>query len=143
MKKQIRNQFSNGIRKTIFRISLASFVFVGIIPGFANAQGKYDSAPPASVHYVGDIDGEPVFKVTLNNASGNLYVLTIKDQEGTVFYSEKFSDKNFIKKFKFDKGDHEDVKLTFVLSSPSEKKDQVFQVNTNVQVLKDVVVTRL
>lgn len=143
MKKQIRNQFSNGIRKAIFRIGLASFVFIGLIPGFAKAQGKYDPVPNASVNYVGDIDGEPVFQVALNNNTGNVYNLTIKDQEGTVFYSEKFSDKNFIKKFKFDKGDHEDVKLTFILSSPTEKKDQVFQVNTNVQVLKDVVVTRL
>lgn len=140
MKKQVRNQFSNGVRKTIFRFSVAAFVFTGFIPGIAKAQDK--AVPAASVNYVGDVDGQPVFQVSLDNKSGEVFNLTIRDEEGVVFYSERFTDKSFLKKFKFDKDGHEDAKLTFILSSPTEK-EQVFQVNTNVQVLKDVVVTRL
>lgn len=139
MKKQIKSQFSR-VGKTIMRFSLASFVFIGLLPGLSHAQDK--PAPVASVHYVGDVDGQPLFQVVVDNKSGEVYNLTIKDQEGVVFYSERFTDKSFVKKFKFDKQDDENVKLTFILSSPTAK-DQVFQVNTNVQVFKDVVVTRL
>lgn len=140
MKKKIRNQFSNGIKKNILRFSLAGIFFAGLASGSANAQTK--PASVALVNYIGDMDGQPVFQVALDNQSGKVYNLTIKDQEGTVFYTERFAQKNFTKKFRFDKADHDDVNLTFILSSPTEK-DQVFQVNTNVQVLKDVVVTRL
>jgi len=138
MKKQI---FSTLVKKSILTIGFTSMILIGVTSA-ASAQTSVKSPEP-SVNYIGTLDGQPIFRVQLDNQAGNVYHLTIKDDEGTVLYAEKIKDKQFGKSFKFDNADRSNVKLTFILQGKESTQSKEFQVNTTTRVLDNVVVTTL
>src|SRR5947208_3182828 len=139
MKKQNFSALSN-VKRSILGIGFTSFLLIGLAAG-SSAQSTVTS-PNAAIKYVGSLDGKPVFKVDLDNKNATVYFLTIKDDEGSVLYSEKIRDKQFSKNFKFD-SDRDVVKLTFILSGNKETQTQEFKVNTSTRTYNDVAVTTL
>lgn len=131
MKKQ---NLSTLVRKSIF-LGFTSLLLIG-----ASAQAKL---PEPSIKYIGTLDGQPVFGVQLDNQNSSVYHLTIKDDTGSVLYSEKIKGKEFSKKFKFENSDRNNVKLTFIVEGKEGSQSQDFQVNTSTKVWNDVVVTTL
>jgi hypothetical protein len=132
MKKQ---NFSTLVRKSIF-LGFTSLLLIGA----TSAQSKL---PEPNIKYIGTLDGQPVFKVSLDNQSNNVYHLTIKDETGDILYAEKIKSKEFSKKFKFENADRHNVKLTFSVEGKEGLQSQEFQVNTSTKVWNDVVVTSL
>jgi hypothetical protein len=140
MKKQFN--LSNAVRKTILSVGFTSFFLASFIPSVVNAQDKTPSSPVV-IKYIGNIDNYPVFQIEFDNKNEETFNISIKDDEGTVIYGEKFRDKKFSKKFKYEGAGAESMKLTFILMGEKEKQSQQFEVNTNTRVVQDVVVTRL
>ena len=138
MKKQI---FSTLVKKSIRSIGFTSLVLVGVLSS-ASAQSSVKSPEP-DVKYIGNLDGRPIFNVHLDNQEGNVYHLTIKDDEGNVLYAERIKGKQFSKQFKFDNADRNNVKLTFILEANKTTQSKEFKVNTTTSVLNNVVVTTL
>lgn len=132
MKKQ---NLSTLVRKSIF-LGFTSLLLIGA----TSAQTKL---PEPSIKYIGTLDGQPVFKVDVDNQNNGVYHLTIKDETGDVLYSEKIKGKEFSKKFKFENNDRNSVKLTFLVEGKEGSQSQEFQVNTSTKVWNDVVVTSL
>jgi len=132
MKKQ---NLSTLVRKSIF-LGFTSLLLIGA----ASAQAKL---PEPSIKYIGTLDGQPVFRVSLDNQSNSVYHLTIKDDTGDILYSEKIKGKEFSKKFKFENSDRHNVKLTFTVEGKEGAQSQDFQVNVSTKVWNDVVVTSL
>ena len=137
MKKQ---NFSTLVKKSILSLAFTSLVLVAATSASASTT---DSTPNPTVKYIGSLDGQPVFKVELNNENAKVQYLTIKDDQGTVLYSEKIKSKQFSKSFKFENSDRDHVRLTFTVESDKNVQSQEFNVNTNTRVLNDVVVTTL
>ena len=129
------------VRKSIFNVGFTSLLLIGI-SSVASAQEAPQATTPA-IAYIGSLDGQPVFKVELDNKNSAVSYLTIKDELGDVLYSEKIRNKHFSKKFKFENSDRENLKLTFQLESAKGTVTQEFKVNTSTKVLSDVVVTKL
>ncbi len=127
---------------SLFRVVKASVFVLGFLIGLQSAASAQE-APKPNVQYVGSLDGKPVFKVDLDNESGNVYDLTIKDDQGTILYAQRIREKQFSRKFKFDNADNDNVRLTFILSNNKETQSQEFKVNTKTRVFNDVVVTTL
>jgi hypothetical protein len=140
MKKQNFSALFNVVKQSVFSIGFTGFLLIGLVAG-ASAQSS-DNTPKADIKYIGSLDSKPVFKVDLDNKNGNVYFLTIKDDEGALLYSEKIKDKQFSKSFKFD-ADRDAVKLTFILSTGKETQTQEFKVNTSIRSYNDVAVTTL
>lgn len=134
MKKQ---SFSTLVKRSVLSLGLSTI----LLAGAASAQSSAN--PDPAVKYIGSIDGQPLFKVQLNNQTGDVYHLTIKDDEGTVLYAERFNDKQFSKSFKFDNAERSNVKLTFILEGNKTVQSKEFKVNSSTQVLDNVVVTTL
>ena len=138
MKKQ---NFSTLVKKSILGLAFTSLVLIGTTTSaFAHTT---DTTPAPAVKYLGSLDGQPVFKVELNNATAKVQYLTIKDDQGVVLYAEKIKGKQFSKSFKFENSDRDNVKLTFIVESDKNVQSQEFKVNTNTRVYNDVVVTTL
>jgi hypothetical protein len=133
-----KKNFSTLVKKSLIGLSLTGLLLAGFSSAFA--QGPDNPSDPV-VKYVGSLDGQPVFKVELNNEDAQARYLTIKDDEGTVLYSEKIRDKQFSKKFRFDNADRDNVKLTFIIEGNNGIQSKEFKVNTSTRVLNDVVVT--
>jgi hypothetical protein len=134
MKKQ---SFNTLVKRSVLSLGLSTI----LLAGAASAQSSTN--PDPAVKYIGTLDGQPMFKVQLNNQTGNVYHLTIKDDEGTVLYTERFTDKQFAKSFKFDNAERNNVKLTFILEGNKTVQSREFNVNSSTQVLDNVVVTTL
>jgi len=132
MKRQI---FSTLVKRSVLSLGLTTV----LLSGMTSAQ----SSPEPLVKYIGTLDGQPIFRVQLDNQPGSIYHLTIKDDEGTVLYAEKIKDKQFSKSFKFDNAARDNVKLTFTLQGNNNTQSKEFKVNTTTKVLDNVVVTTL
>jgi|GEM_PF-796352 len=144
MKKQFTLRFGNAIRKTILRFGLTGLMAANLVPALAQPQDKIRTAPPAvAINYIGMINNQPVFQIEFENKNDEVLNLSIRDEQGNVLFNERFRDKKFSKKFQFDKTGIDNMKLTFTLAGEKEKQSQSFEINTNVRVIQDVVVTRL
>ena len=134
MKKQ---NFSTLVKRSVLSLGLTTV----LLSGMTSAQSS--ATPEPIVKYIGTLDGQPIFRVELDNQPGTIYHLTIKDEEGTVLYAEKIKDKQFSKSFKFDNAVRDNVKLTFTLQGNNNTQSKEFKVNTTTKVLDNVVVTTL
>ena len=134
MKKQ---NLSAIVKKSFLSLGLSTLLLAGAV------SAQTSKSPVPNVQYVGTLDGQPLFRFQLDNKAGEIYHLTIKDDEGTVLYTERFTDKQFAKSFKFDNAERNNVKLTFVLEGNKTVQSREFNVNSSTQVLDNVVVTTL
>ena len=143
MKKQFTFSFSNAVKKTMFRLGLTALMAVTLAPAFVHAQDKGRTTPPVAINYIGSVDSQPVFLIEFENKNEEVFNLSIRDEQGTVLFNERVKDKKFSKRFQFEKTGDENVRLTFTLAGEKEKQSQSFEINTNVRVIQDVVVTKL
>ena len=143
MKKQFLRNLSLSVRNTTLRFGLIALVAITCLPTFVQAQIVKTIAETIAIQYVGNVDNQPVFQIEFENKEQKPVQVSIKDEDGNTLYFEKIKDKKFSRKFKFERLDAEDMKLTFTLTTEKEKHVQVFEVNTSVRTVQDVVVTKL
>ena len=118
------------------------FLLLTATPFLAPAQNN-DLVKPEIVKYVGVIDNQFVFQFNYDNAAGEAFTITVRDEVGNLLYSGKFNDKKFSKQFRMDKTELGNSNLSFILTSQNDKQSQVFKVSTVSRVVDDVVVTKL
>jgi hypothetical protein len=141
MKKQIQSTFKPvGISSRFF---LSLLMFALMVPALAQRASLNEGAAGIAIHYVGNVNNQPVFQVEFENTSEEPVQVSIKDEDGNTLYFAKIKDRRFSKKFQFEKAESDNMTLSFTLATPKEKHTQVFEVNTNVRMVRDVVVTRL
>jgi hypothetical protein len=139
MKSMISTHISN-VLKSVF-VPAAFALFFSALALTASA-GDGITSTPVEVKLVGHVDDKPVVHIAFNNAAKEELFIKLRDNEGNIIYSEKFNGEKFSKNFQFDKAEG-DMTLTLVIRSKSERKPVVFQINKNVRVVEDVVVTKL
>jgi hypothetical protein len=130
----------NVLRKTI---TYFSFVAVLLFHSLPALQAQSNGNNPVSVRYIGLVDQQPVFQVEFENGEEKSFQVSIRDEEGNLLYNERANAKKFSRKFQLEKSAPESMKLTITLTREKEKQSQVFEINTNVRVIQDVVITRL
>ncbi len=118
------------------------FLFLASAPFVAPAQ-NYDLVKPEVVKYIGVVDNQFVFQLNYDNAAGEVFTVTVRDEVGNLLYSGKFSDKKFSKQFRMDKTELGNANLSFTLTTQNEKQSQVFKVATTSRVVDVVVITKL
>ena len=98
----------------------------------------------ASVKHIGDYENNMVLQVMLDNETGERFSVTIKDAEGSVLFTDSYSDKKFDKRFLFNKGEGL-TKLNVIVRSLKDKQAQTFVINTSTRIVEnyDVTVTKL
>lgn len=135
--------------KTYSISAIATRLFASLIlfaGTFASASAQVnvhevDPSKGATVKYLGVQDDLLVFHVQYENPNAAKFNVTIKDFDGTTLYNDNFSDRKFDKKFKLPKS--EGNKINFIIAERKGTNQQAFEVNTNVRVVEDVVVTRI
>ena len=113
-------------------------------PAFAGEiKTKEPSASTVAVKYLGSVNEHPVIEVGFNNTGGEAVVVTLKDANGTILYSEHFSGNVFQKKFRFDKVNlsEEDMNLKLEISSKSTKEVQAFTISNTTYTVNNVVIS--
>lgn len=106
----------------------------------APAQGE---EPFVNIKYVGLVDQRAQFQFDMIADNDEAYIVSVQGEDGTVLYKEKVAKKVFTKRFEWNNGDVNASKLLFTVTGEKSKKTQVFEVNTQVRTVQDVVVTKL
>jgi len=140
MEKQMKTQ-SSAVRNTIMKATMIVLFLVNSF-GAINAQKSSDS-PNAQVKYVGVVDNKLVFEVEFKNASEAPFILEIRDGQGFEFYTGKFKQKNFKKKYAIDKSEINNTSISFVLASQGNVQQQDFDINASSRVVEEISVVKL
>lgn len=131
------------ISKVAMPVAFICVVLLSAVPGSVKAQEGLKEDTPVEVKYLGQVNYQPIFQIDINNEAEEELFVVLKDEDGSVLYTEKFKDKKFSKKFQFNKADLQDLKIIMTLASKKEKINQVFLVNKTTSVVEDIVVSKV
>ncbi len=138
MKKQF---VRNSTRKMVRFGAILLLVAGSFSQSLARPVAKGDD-PFVNIQYVGAAAERVQFQFDLVADNDETYLLTIQDEDGTVLYKEKVAKKIFTKKYEWNNADQNTTKLLFTVTGERSKKTQVFEVNTTVRTVQDVVITK-
>ena len=93
----------------------------------------------AEVKYIGRHNDQQLFNVLYNNVNGGRFSVRIEDQDGYLLFQDSYTDKKFDKKFRLIESPG---KLVFIIRNYSDNSVQLFEVNSDVRTVEDVVVTK-
>ena len=131
MKTKIRNYGT---------IALAvAFSFIATVTWATD--GRNDT-PAVSLKYIGVVQNQPMFQLDLNSVEETEFYVSIKDQYGQVFYTEKIKAKNFTRNFRLDTESFEDAVLKVEVRD-GNKKPEVFTINRNTRYYEETSISKL
>jgi hypothetical protein len=137
----MKRQLIIGQRKSylVRSILLTGILIISMIP-VVSAQAQLNS-PEVEIKYAGSLKGKPVFQVEYNNESKNPIGLSITDEDGRLFFSEKLNQQFYSKRFQVDAD--ENYKLILTVIDTKQRKRQVYLINGKVDATADFGVTKL
>ena len=131
----------SNVRSTFFKLAMVSLLLFNSF-GILQAQ-SVSKSPNAEIKYIGMVDDKLVFEVNYKNEAEAGFLLEIRDGNGFEFYSAKFKQKNFKKRYAIDKNELGNISLTFVLASEGNLQQQEFDVNTSSRIVDEIRVVKL
>ena len=134
MKKQILRSLKVFVKGSFLALMLTVNVYAVAQP-FGDPIVK-----TASVKHISTTDDKLVFQVSLENETGEKFVVSIRDVESNIIFQDFYTDKKFDKKFVLDKAENIG-KLVFIVRSVKDNQSQVFEINTTSRLVENVDVT--
>jgi hypothetical protein len=104
-------------------------------------DGRNDT-PVVSLKYIGLVQNQPMFQLDLNSVEETDFYVSIKDQYGQVFFSEKIKAKNFTRNFRLDTESLDDSVLKVEVRD-GNKKPEVFTINRNTRYYEETSISKL
>ena len=108
-----------------------------------------ETSSPVEFKFIGKTQNQPVFQLSLNNNEAEEYIIRIKDESHTVFYSEKVkaTDANFSKKYQLDI-DEDDLNapgfgVTVEVTSTKTHKTHIYKISSHTTVNENIIVAKL
>jgi hypothetical protein len=142
----MKNQLMRLINTTGFskfiKASAVALVILSTTSVHAQAVEASEKSPSSAVvTYLGKNDDRMLIQVQYDNTTGEKFNVTVKDTEGSIMFSQVFSEKKFDKNFRFPIMEND--KLTFIIKNISERNAQTFEVNSNVRTVEEVVIKKV
>jgi len=100
--------------------------------------------PGIEIRYLGFQQKNPVFEIVIKNIKEDSFMIKIRDESGTVLYSEKLSGKNLSRTYRIDTEEQiADGGLRFEVTSMSNKKTDVYIVGVTETVSREMAVNKI
>ena len=110
----------------------------------AAAMDKKSDPPGVEIKYLGFLSNNPVFEISTNNVVPDNFIVTIRDQAGTVLYSEKISGRNLTRKYRIDTEEEiADGGLRFEVKSVNTKKTEVYIVGVTENITREMGIVKI
>ena len=109
-----------------------------------SAMDKKSDPPGVEIRYLGFVNKNPVFEITTNNPQADNFFITIRDEAGTVLFSEKLSGKSLSRKYRIDT--EEEIGkggLRFEVRSVNSKKTAVYIAGISENITKEMAITKI
>ena len=135
MKKAMRNYYG-----------LMMFALIALTLGFstitlANDEGKAKNI--TDLKFIGNMENQPVFQLSLNNTEDDEFTVTFRDDAGNVLYNDKFKGANISKKFMLKSEEFGDTALNVVVKSKKYNTTDVYTINRSHTYVEETVVNKL
>jgi hypothetical protein len=109
-----------------------------------SAMDKKSDPPGVEIRYLGFVNKNPVFEITTSNVQADNFFITIRDEAGTVLFSEKLSGKKLSRRYRIDTEEEiADGGLRFEVRSVKSKKTEVYIVGVSENITREMAVTRI
>ena len=131
----------NLVKTVCVRAAILCVLFVSA-QSFTNDK-KVQELSPVSVKFIGDNELLPVVQVDVDNVTGEELYFTLKDENGSIVYNEKISDKKYSKKFQFSDSEAGKLNFSVVLTGKNSRKSDIFRISNVTNVVENIVVTKL
>ena len=96
------------------------------------------------IKYLGVRDKNPVFEIIMKNTKDDSFIITIRDESGTVLFSEKLSGKNLSRKYRIDTEEEiTEGSLRFEVRSLNNKKTEVYTVGISENTTREMVINKI
>ena len=144
--KNNTNNVRSFLRNVLTLAAFACMLIAGSVPSTANAgepRKVEQLQAPVQIKYIGKVNAQPVYEVVIDNLKEEDIYLTLRDENGSLLYSDTFKAKKFAKRFLFNVADAENLKITLGLTSKKDRRSQVLQFNNVTKTYEDVVVTKI
>ena len=134
--------------KTTRMITMGLFTLCTMGLSHATYAGVKNESP-IEFKFIGKFNNNPVFQLNLNNDGAEGYLITIKDANNTVLYSEKVkaANVNYTRKYQLDIDDADLSAYGFgvkvEVTSAKTHKTQVYKISSLTTVKEDIIVARL
>ncbi|MBI3138978.1 MAG: hypothetical protein HYZ15_10365 [Sphingobacteriales bacterium] len=105
---------------------------------------EHNPALPAEVKYVGKIQNNPVFELTVTGTGVQEdYVINVRDEHGNILHTENIKAESFTKKFMLALEELGDYSIQFQITGRKSKRTAVYSVNNNNHNVEEVRVSKL
>ncbi|HEV8270088.1 MAG TPA: hypothetical protein VGQ04_02215 [Chitinophagaceae bacterium] len=109
-----------------------------------SAMDKQSDPPGVEIKYLGFVNNNPVFEILTNNVQTDYFFITIRDEAGTVLFSEKLSGKKLSRRYRIDTEEEiTDGGLRFEVRSVNSKKTDVYIAGVTENITREVAVTKI
>ena len=129
------------INTRILAIALAAtFTTALSSPALATEEKK---AIPVELKFVGNIESQPVFLLSFNNAEENGYTIVVRDEFSNILYRDNVKGGNLTKKFILNTEELGDAVITFEVIGKKTEKTVVYEVNKKSRLVEDLVINKM
>lgn len=132
------------MRTTMKNAVIGLFTLVTVATGInANATTVVtDAAPAAELKMIGRLDNQPVFQLSLNNASSERFLVIVKDEFGAILYQENVSGINIKRKYQLNTEELGYVGITIEVTSTKDAKPAVFTIENSTRVVAETLIVK-
>ncbi len=123
---------------------LASVFILGFTT--ANAEGGKEGANtlPVDVHYIGYKNNSPVYQLSFTNSETEEFIVTIRDNQYNIIFSEKIKGANLTRKYQLvNEGPLSEDDLHFEISSTKTNNVVKYKVNATTELVKNAEVVKV
>lgn len=122
-----------------FAIALAAtFTIALTAPAWANEEKK---AIPVELKFIGIVENQPVFQLTLSSAQENEFTIVVRDKFNTVLYRDHIKG-NTTRKFMLNKDELGEAAIRFEITDRKTDETVVYEVNNKSRFVEDIVVSK-
>lgn len=108
------------------------------------AGNEKDQTSNAELQFIGKEKNLPVFLLQFKNSQQDEFLVSIKDENGDVLYSEKLKGSTVSRRYKLDTENSEYINgTTFEVTSRHSNKTTVYRISQFIHTEDNLVVTRL
>jgi hypothetical protein len=122
---------------TVFSVAAAPFAMA--------TDSTNSPVMPVELKLVGNINNQPIFQLsyTGNTAEQDEFTIVIRDENGNSLYRENIKGGSFTKKFLLKRDEIGEGALRFEIYSKKNTKTVVYEVNSNIREVQDMVISKL
>jgi len=109
-----------------------------------SAMDKKSDPPGVEIRYLGFVNKNPVFEITTTNVQADNFFITIRDEAGTILFTEKLSGKKLSRRYRIDTEEEiADGGLRFEVRSVKSKKTEVYTAGVSENTTREMAVTKI